>query len=485
MFSIKMFNNRYITLPFLFFLVLVVSSEIYGFQSDNVKYLRQFSEAFTEVSEMVSPAVVSIESVRKVTATSRESFPREYRDFFDRINPRSGEDREFFQRGMGSGVIISRDGYILTNNHVVEDSDTLIVRLKDKRKYLGVLVGRDPLTDVALIKVEGKDLPTAKLGNSDDVKTGEWVLAIGTPFTQNLNHSVTAGIVSAVGRNLGIITGDFNIEDFIQTDAAINPGNSGGPLVNLNGEVIGINTAIVSNTGTYQGYGFAIPSNLVSDIADDLRKYGKVVRGVIGISFREIADHEEMKELKLENPYGVRILEYPENFDDSPGMRAGIKVDDVVIAINDRLFSRAGQLQSTIASKNPGDRVKLTVMRDGKKMDFWVTLGEMPEEETPQHIIAADNYEVPEIGVKVEENIYADRRNRNAPRGVMITSVTNNSQAFEKNIEVGDIIFKIESTDINSLADFQRAIEEAKGNSRVLFYIRNEKGTSLISFSLR
>jgi len=268
-------------------LILLFSVSFQAHAQKNVQYLKELSSAFVNVAKEITPAVVSIEATKKISVDSRFN-PGFFDERFRRLFP----DQEIPSVGLGSGVIFDKDGYILTNNHVVEDAEGLIVRLNDKRQFEGKLIGADPLTDVAVIKIDGKNLPYAKLGDSDNVQVGEWVLAVGTPFEERLNTTVTAGIVSAVGRSLGIINQTYNyrIENFIQTDAAINPGNSGGPLVNLDGEVIGINSAIYSSSGKYQGYGFSIPINLVRNIADDLRRYGKVVRGIIGVSIRNIGD---------------------------------------------------------------------------------------------------------------------------------------------------------------------------------------------------
>lgn len=461
--------------------IFIQSGNTIAFQGD-VQLLKSFSNAFVEVAKNVTPAVVSIEATKTVQVR------RDLEQFFRRRRPQGQED-DFTRTGLGSGVIIDSDGYVLTNNHVVENAIEIIVTLPDKRKFKAELVGTDPNTDVALLKIDGTNFPFAKFGNSEKVQVGEWVIAIGTPFSDNLNHSVTAGIVSAVGRNLGILrnrnNNNFRIEDFIQTDAVINPGNSGGPLVNLDGEIIGINTAIISSTGSYQGYGFAIPVNLVKEIAEDLRAHGKTVRGIIGISFLSIEDHEMMREYKLDRPYGAVIERFTS--DDSPAEKAGLKVEDVIIAIDNLQFTRSGQLQTVLAGKNPGDRVKLRVSRDGNERDIIVTLGEMPEEETTPFIantLTDDDIGITVQGMDVEES-NSRRFGRRETRGVLVIGVSRNSVASQQEINVGDYIFKIEKTDINSIEDFQRAMERYGNQRSVVFYIRNDRGTDLKNIRLR
>jgi len=481
-------KKAWLCVSVVFALILIQSGFGYAFQSVNsqsdIQQLKSFSNAFVEVAKKVTPAVVSIESNRKVRVRVFGTPPQPQRefdqleDFFRRMFPNEEEETI---KGIGSGVIIDGEGYILTNNHVIRDAEEIIVYLQDKRKYTAEVIGTDPLTEVALLKIDGSNLPSAKLGDSDNIQVGEWVIAVGTPLSQKLNYTVTAGIISAVGRRLDMISQEYQyvIEDFIQTDAAINPGNSGGPLVNLDGEIIGINTAIMSNTGSYQGYGFAIPINLVKNIAEDLREHGKVVRGVLGVSFREIEDQEDMKKYKLSSPYGARITGFP---DDSPGKRDGLKVDDVIIAIDDKPFKRGGQLQTWLAGKDPGDKVKVTVMRNGKRKDIWVTLGEMPEEEQP---VITNTVSVPEIGIEVQEAEGTGQIRRDEPRGVVVINVRKNSEADKKLIKIGDIIYKIEKTEINSLKDFRNAIENYKDQELVTFYIRNEEGWNLINIRLK
>ncbi len=479
-YNFKRTGKHVLYLQILFILCFFNVNAVSAYQG-SVQQLKAFSNAFVDVSKKVTPAVVSIRAKKKVSVSQFHNGRdlEEFNDFFRRFMPR---DEEFEQSGLGSGFIIDKEGYILTNYHVVKDAVEMEVSLLDRRKFSAILIGTDPSTDVALIKIEGDNLPLAKLGNSENIQVGEWVIAIGTPFSEVLNYTVTAGIVSAIGRNLNIINSSQNsykIEDFIQTDAAINPGNSGGPLVNLNGEVIGINTAILSNTGSYQGYGFAIPVNLVKNIASDLRNYGKVKRGIIGIQFQEIRDQKEMKEYKLKNPYGAKIEEFP--FEDSPGKLAGLQKGDVIIAIDDKPFERSGQLQTIVSSKKPGDKVRLTYVREGKVGNLVVTLGEIPAESEP---LLMGVVGFPEIGISVNDTPEDQRPRNNEPKGVIITEVRRNSEADRNDVKIGDIIYKVDKSEINSLADFKETVEQSRNKSSIVLYLRNDEGHQLINLRL-
>lgn len=278
------------------------------------------------------------------------------------------QDSKPVPKGAGSGVIISSDGYIVTNNHVIDKADELTVTLNDHRQFTAKLIGTDPTTDIALLKVDATDLPTIAFGQSDNLKIGEWVLAVGNPF--NLTSTVTAGIVSAKARSLGMGSGKLGIESFIQTDAAVNPGNSGGALVNTAGELVGINTAIYSETGNYAGYSFAVPSSIVSKVVTDLKQYGTVQRALLGIMGGDVnADVVEQKELKVNQ--GVYVSEVQEG---GAAAEAGIKADDVITSINGQKVNTMAQLQEQIARFRPGDKIKVAVDRKGKTESFTVTL---------------------------------------------------------------------------------------------------------------
>lgn len=481
-------NKLVVVIIIIGFYLAVNGTAGYSFQvgSSDVQQLKAFSNAFVQVAKEVTPAVVCIQAT-KVIKISASDIPQsgDLPELFRRMFPPQQQE-QYETKVLGSGVIYDKEGYIITNNHVVSDTKEIIVRLQDKRKFTAKLIGADPNTDVALIKINGENLPVARLGNSDNVNVGEWVLAIGTPFDSVFNSTVTAGIISSLGRNLNIIKPNkqsYKIEDFIQTDAVINPGNSGGPLVNLNGEVIAINSAIASSSGLYEGYGFAIPINLVKAMVEDLRKYGKIVRGVIGISFRDFADQDEMKKLKSDDPNGLLVTNVTSGF---PGEKAGIKVNDVIVGVNDKKFRSSGQFQTFVATMNPGDKVKLSITRDGKPMDIWVLLGDMPAEVPQQQVQESEKaFNAPGIGLNVSENQTNPPRVQGEAKGVIVTSVKKGSEAERKNIKLGDIIYKVEKIEINSVSDFKTALEQYKTNKTVLFYIRNDDGWHLVNIELQ
>jgi serine protease Do len=337
-----------------------------------------FSKAFIEVAEKVTPTIVRIGVVSKRKENPHEDF------FFFPFR-----DMPQQQQGAGSGIIISDDGYIITNNHVVENATTISVDLYDKRRYDAKVIGRDPLTDLAVIKINASDLPVAYLGDSDGLKVGQWVMAIGNPLS--LSSTVTAGIVSAIGRgSLGLIGDSYGVENFIQTDAAINPGNSGGALVDLSGSVIGVNSAIAaSRTGTYIGYGFAIPINLAKSVAKDLIAHGKINRGYIGVNIKEV-DQDLAKSLGLDRPRGIIV------HDLVPGGAAAdadIKAGDVILKIDDREVNQANELQSYVASRSAGTKVILTLFRDGKEIERTVTLKPREDDTVTRPIVETETPE--------------------------------------------------------------------------------------------
>ena len=324
------------------------------------KPLEQLSEAFAAVADAVTPSVVYITSQRTEKAPQR-SLPPGMEQFFG-VPPR-GQQQPRIERGSGSGFIVSADGYILTNNHVIENSDRVVVRLRDNREFTARLIGTDPNTDVAVLKIDATGLTPVALGNSDNARIGEWVLAIGNPLGEGLTFTVTSGIISAKGRSLGaLLPVQYGISDFIQTDAAINPGNSGGPLVNVKGEVIGINSAIASETGYYSGYGFAIPINLVKNVMNQLVTTGTVHRAALGVGIDEVSRNDAAY-VGLKDIRGVLVKSITDAT--SPAAKAGIQPGDVIVSLDGKPVDRSAQLQQAVGFHHPGDVVQVEVARKG------------------------------------------------------------------------------------------------------------------------
>ena len=418
----------------------------------------ELGAAFSAVADAVRPAVVFIRAETSARTTSRRNnSPMD--DFFQNQPPLP-------RQGSGSGFIISDDGYIITNNHVVEDADRLEVRLLDRRTFEAEVVGRDPNTDIAIIKIDATDLSPVTLGNSDDVRIGEWALAIGNPLGEAFSFTVTAGIVSAKGRLLrGLQTNlDYRIQDFIQTDAAINPGNSGGPLVNVRGEVIGVNSAIASETGRSIGYGFAVPINLARTVAEQLIATGHVTRAILGVGIGD-ATEEDAAYAGLDSILGVRIDSY--STDDSPAERAGLQLGDIIVELDGEPVSYTPQLQQDIGFRKPGERVQITVARrGGERRTYTVTLAEA--EPTVERVARADEPERrrglrfdEKLGVTLEE-ITADRLARDGlPRrhaGLRVEQIDPDGPARNYLLQ-GEIITHIEGERVRTEEDLDTALD--------------------------
>jgi serine protease Do len=337
--------------------------------SSQVQSLAETGNAFEAIADHVTPSVVAIQTTRLPSARPRGGRP-DIEEFFRNFQPEPQQRAP--QEASGTGFIVSKDGYILTNNHVVADADKVSVTLSDKRVFDAKVVGRDPSTDVAVIKIDGDDLPVAALGDDNNARVGQWVVAIGNPL--GLDFTVTAGIISAKGRPLhGLLNNNYEITDYIQTDAAINPGNSGGPLVNIRGEVIGINSAIASSTGFYAGYGFAIPVTLAKQVMDDLIKYGKIRRAVMGVSITD-ATAVDAKAAGMKQVTGVYVRSFNPEEGFSPAREAGLQPGDVIVAADGQPTDRVSKLQRIVRGHKPGETVSLDVMRFGEKKTFKVKL---------------------------------------------------------------------------------------------------------------
>ncbi len=449
-----------------------------------LEQLQRLSDAFAELSESVKPAVVAVKTEKEMVRIQPEGRPGSpFEDFFFRGPPQQPEGG--LRKGLGSGVIVSADGHILTNNHVISGgwrptdspADHIRVELSDGRIFEPRIVGRDPGTDLAVLKIEAdEDLPFLALGDSDQLDVGEWVVAVGNPFGQL--HTVSSGIVSAVGRSPRV----SEYEDYIQTDAAINPGNSGGALIDLGGELVGINTAIASRSGGYQGIGFAIPVNLASQVMDQLVEHGEVRRGMLGIYMGEI-DSDLSVSLDLDSRKGVLVTEVKE---DTPAEEAGLKPYDVIVAVDEVPTDGPAALKSYIAHQPPGTEVQLTVLREGRRRTVTAELAPLDKEDrgsTPE-----SPREQEKLGLAVREltEEVADRLGlAEEEEGVVITRVQRGSPAARAGLRRGDLIIEIDREPVGSVREYREAMEEADGRALLLIRRKVREGTLTDIVSLR
>ncbi len=420
---------------------------------------------FTDVSKKVMDAVVHISSIQDVRQMRRgnnnyDQLPDPFREFFRQFEDQNqnspqqqGPPRQ--RRGTGSGVIINSDGYIVTNNHVVADADEIEVTLHDNRSYMAQVVGTDPNTDLALIKINEKNLATIPLVDSDEIEVGQWVLAVGNPF--NLNSTVTAGIVSAKSRNINILQEQYAIESFIQTDAAINPGNSGGALVNMQGGLVGINSAIASPTGSYSGYGFAVPSNIVNKVIGDLLEYGTVQRGYLGVTIRNITG-DFAKEEGLDVTEGVYIDSV---IAQSAADKAGIKAGDVVTQIDGRTITQSSELQEMVARHRPGDEVSMVIDRDGKRMDRTATLQTI---EGTTKVVAKERGEIQSVlGAELKAVERDEAQKLNIDGGVKVTKLYPGKLRSATEVREGFIITSINTKPVSTVEQVSNILQKTTG----------------------
>ncbi|GAB4127996.1 MAG: trypsin-like peptidase domain-containing protein [Raineya sp.] len=431
---------------------------------------------FTATAEKVTQAVVFIKSTSISGGASQEM---DIFDFFfdDGMGSPFGTPRRRNQPrvGTGSGVIVDAKGHIVTNNHVINNADEVEVSLTDGRTFKAKVIGTDPNTDLAVIKISADNLPYLKFFNSDNVKVGEWVLAIGNPF--NLNSTVTAGIVSAKARNINIVKEKFAVEAFIQTDAAINPGNSGGALVNLNGDLIGINTAIASPTGAYSGYGFAVPANIVAKVVDDILQYGMVQRGFLGVQLQDV-NGNLAKEKDLSVTSGALVAKVNEN---SAAERAGIKEDDVIIEIEGKKVNRVSEVQEIISRKRPGDEVHVKVNRAGKEKDFTVVLRN--EQGNTEKIDKKDIASM--LGAKFENLDSKTLKKLGIAGGVKVKEVGNGKLRRSTNMKDGFIITKVDKKPVKNVEELRKILEKAQEGGVMIEGIYEDiEGTFYYAFGL-
>lgn len=443
---------------------------------------------FTGLVEAASPAVVNISTRQKVPQRAMaangqqmpnlEGLPPQFREFFERSipqQPRNPGGRQREAQSLGSGFIISADGYVLTNNHVVADADEIIVRLSDRSELEAKLIGADPRTDVALLKVEGKGLPILKLGKSDDLKVGEWVLAIGSPF--GFDHSATAGIVSAKGRSLP----NESYVPFIQTDVAINPGNSGGPLFNLDGEVVGINSQIFTRSGGFMGLSFAIPIDVAMDVATQLKASGKVSRGWLGVVIQEV-NKDLAESFGLEKPAGALVAQV---LQDGPAAKGGLQVGDVILSLNGQPIVMSADLPHLVGALKAGDKAELDVVREGERKMLAMTVGALPDDDEELVASAAPGEGVSSnrLGVAVVELTAEQKKTLDVTSGVLVKDVQDGPAAL-MGVRPGDVITHLNNQAIDTSKTFAAIAKALPKDRSVSMRVLRGGRASFITFKL-
>jgi len=444
-------------------------------QRSAVESLRHLSEGFSAIAGLVTPSIVTIttEGEARPAGNPMSQFfndPR-FQEFFGDMFP--NPPRTY--RGLGSGIVVREDGYILTNNHVVRGASELTVILSDETRLPAEVVGVDTRTDLAVLKIDTDGLPAVTFGNSDDLRIGQWVLAVGSPFSENLRTTVTTGIVSATGRS-GV---GLNVyEDYIQTDAAINPGNSGGALVNLDGEVVGVNTGIASRGGGSNGIGFSIPSNMARDVMDDLITTGKVTRGWLGVSIGNL-DEDLAAALGVDNTDGVLVRSV---VPDSPASSAGLEEGDVIVRLDGKAMRGTSELMLDVARSDPGTVVELDVVREGEHKRVLVELEQYPEDvaaaaESP----GGTHIEALGLGVEPVSPQLERRFDLAVGTGMVVTSVEQGSPAAEKGLRPGDVILEVNRRAVESLRDYREAVRETPDGTPVLLHIQRGEATLFVA----
>ncbi len=457
---------------FIISLILLV-----GILSAQNSIVKQFSAVFADVAEKANPAVVTITAEKVIKVADQF---RQFGDF-PFLHPQL-PDQEFSSQALGSGVIVNADkGYIITNNHVVENAEEIQIKLIDKRIIPAKILGTDPKSDLAILQIDAKDLIQITLGNSDKLRVGEWVLAVGSPFSANLSHTVTAGIVSALGRSY-VMPGNDHYENFIQTDAAINPGNSGGALLNLDGELIGINTAIATGgmERSNRGVGFAIPSNMIKKVMNDLIEKGYVVRSWLGVYIQPVED-KVARALDLSSRDGALVSDIVK---DSPADKAGLKTGDVIVKFNGEKITDPSHLKNIVSSTAPGNNSKVVIVRDGDWKTINVKLEELEQE---NQTFATINNDRSSLGIEVRDisNSLAERYEIDPKsNGVLVTDIDKKSNAYEAGVRVGDIITRVGTKKIKSSKDFINLIEESKQQDSLLLLVKRGERSSYFAFEI-
>ena len=441
---------------------------------------------FTDLVEEVSPAVVNISTTQKVKSGGMQlpegieipdlpegsPFGDLFKHFF---GEQGGAPIEREARSLGSGFIISHDGYVLTNNHVVKDADEIIVRLEDRRELKAEVIGTDPRSDIALLKIQADDLPVAKIGNASDLKVGEWVLAIGSPF--GFDRSATAGIVSAKGRALP----RENYVPFIQTDVAINPGNSGGPLFNMDGEVVGVNSQIYSRTGGYMGLSFSIPIDVAMDVVAQLKEHGKVSRGWLGVLIQDVT-RELAESFGMKKPHGALVAKV---LPDSPAARAGLKVGDVVIEFNGKTIERSSSLPPIVGSTPVGKNVPLKVMRDGRVKTLSIVLGELPEQQVKvERAEGSKAMTDNRLGLQVADLTVEQRKELELDDGGVLVEKVGEGAAADAGIHSGDVIVRIGDKQVKDVKTFKKIVKKLPAGKSVAVLVQRRGGPIFLALKV-
>ena len=456
-------------------------------QDDSITALKQIGKAFAGIAEKASPAVVGIRA-NKVSTVPYYVIPDWpfgdqfgddfFEKFFQRQLPQRNQQkqqRKITQPVQGSGFIISEDGYILTNNHLVGEAESVWVKIGESSEIKAEVIGTDPDTDVAVIKIKKTGLPHLELADSDKIEVGEWVVAIGNPF--GLSHTVTAGIVSAKGRSAGI----NKYEDFIQTDAAINPGNSGGPLINLDGKVVGINAAIIGPGGNI-GIGFAVPINFAKKVYKDLISEGKVIRGYLGVSIQDLSE-EMAGTLGIKESKGAIV---PEVKKDSPADKAGVKQNDVIVEFDGKPVEGSKQLQRTVTALKPGTKVKLVVIRDGERKTLNATLEEAKSEETQAQGAQESSDTFSTLGINVQNltDQLAEQLGYEGLSGVLITDVEGGSAAERNGLTTGMLIMEVNQKKVKNVKEFRAEINKVKKGGNTLLLVQDKNGRRFVALQI-
>lgn len=461
--------------------VAVPASNSASTELQGASVAQQLSDNFAAVAKKVNPSVVTIFTETEIKAQQQFSgspFDQFFGDdFFGQFFQNPQPQGNLKQMGLGSGVIVNSNGIILTNNHVVKDADHIKVKLMDGREFKAKVKGTDQQTDLAVITIDAKDLTPLPLGDSDKARVGDWVLAIGSPLNPQLEHTVTSGIISAKGRS-GV--GLTKYEDYIQTDAAINPGNSGGALVNLQGELVGINSAIATQTGGFMGIGFAVPVNLAKKVMSDIIEKGKVVRGWLGVYIQNITP-ELAKAMKLKTAKGVIVSKVQKG---SPAEKAGLKEEDVILRLNGKEVHNSSELSTWVSSTSPKTTITLEVLRNDKVQTVHVKLGELSPSVQQ---LASGEATNSRIGLQVSNITKALAKKYSLPSGlsgVVVTGVKPNTIAADVGVQEGDVIMKVNRRAVNNVEDFNKIMGKTKAGDNVMFYLRRGEGNFFVAFTL-